>query len=89
MVFAIKRIIVLLIMLSILLCGCYGTVNGESQSTVSVVLPDIQTADTVNGYLKDGFENSQISTTENIYFLNNVISNLKTAPDSLHLWWND
>ena len=26
---------------------------------------------------------------ENIYFLNNVISNLKTAPDSLHLWWND
>ena len=26
---------------------------------------------------------------ENIYFLNNVISNLKTAPDSLHLWWKD
>lgn len=24
-----------------------------------------------------------------IYFLNNVISNLKTAPDSLHLQWNN
>lgn len=26
---------------------------------------------------------------KNIYFLNNVISNLKTAPDSLHLQWNN
>ncbi len=65
-----RRFLVLTVLIAAVLCGCGSqTENASSQNTVSVILPDAETATTVNGYLNSDSVNSQSQFTIQ-YFAN-------------------
>lgn len=56
-----RKLLIVTVLIATVLCGCGSQTNStSSQSTVSVILPDAETATTVNGYL-----NSQSTTSVN------------------------
>ncbi len=55
-----RKLLILTVLIAAVLCGCGSqTDNTSSQSTVSVILPDAETAMAVNGYLSSGVANSE------------------------------
>ena len=55
-----QKILIITVLIAAVLCGCGSQTNSTSgKSTVSVILPDADTATTVNGYLSSNIENSE------------------------------
>ena len=55
-----RKILIVTVLIAAVLCGCGSQTNSTSgKSTVSVILPDADTATTVNGYLSSNIENSE------------------------------
>ncbi|MBE6769692.1 MAG: hypothetical protein E7548_02940 [Ruminococcaceae bacterium] len=55
-----RKLLILTFLIAIVFCGCSSQASStSSQSTVSVILPDAETATTVNGYLNRGESNSE------------------------------
>jgi len=56
----VRKLLILTFLIAIVFCGCSSQASStSSQSTVSVILPDAETATTVNGYLNRGESNSE------------------------------
>lgn len=55
-----RKLLIITLLIAAVLCGCGSQTNStSSQSTVSVILPDTETATTVNGYLNSNAMNSE------------------------------
>lgn len=67
----VRKLIIIFLLFSVLLCGCNGqsTTSKPDENTVSVILPTSETAATVNGYLTESALKNDVSETVE-YFAN-------------------